>query len=123
MSSTGTVGAGERLRLFLGFRLPDAAARAVAAWQAERLAVDRVRVVPIENLHVTIAFLGSRPADDVEALAGALRESVAGVARPVLTPVRYRETRSVGMLVLDDEDGRAARIAAEAHGRLERLGV
>jgi 2'-5' RNA ligase len=123
MSSSGTVGAGERLRLFLGFQLPDAAARAVAAWQAEQLAVERVRVVPVENLHVTIAFLGSRPAGDVEALTGALRESVTGVARPVLTPVRYRETRSVGMLVLDDEEGRAARIAEEAHGRLERLGV
>jgi RNA 2',3'-cyclic 3'-phosphodiesterase len=123
MSSSGTVGADERLRLFLGFRLPDGAARAVVAWQAEQLAVERVRPVPLENLHVTIAFLGSRPAGEVEALARALRESVVGVDRPVLTPVRYRETRSVGMLVLDDEDRRAARIAREAHGRLEQLGV
>ena len=97
MSSSGTVGADERLRLFLGFRLPDAAARAVAAWQEERLAVERVRLVPVENLHVTIAFLGSRPAGEIEAVAGALREAVDGVTRPVLTPTRYRETRSVGM--------------------------
>ena len=89
----------------------------------EQLAVERVRVVPVENLHVTIAFLGSRPADEVEAVAGALRESVQGVARPVLTPIRYRETRSVGMLVLDDEERRATRIAEDAHGRLDRLGV
>ena len=123
MSSSGTVGADERLRLFLGFRLPHAAARGVVAWQAGQLAADRVRPVPLDNLHVTIAFLGSRPAGEVAALAGALRESVAGVAKPVLTPVRYRETRSVGMLVLDDEEGRAARIAEEAHGRLERLGA
>src|SRR5262245_23463235 len=123
MSSSGTVGADERLRLFLGFRLPDEAAQAVAAWQQEQLAVERVRIVPLENLHVTIAFLGSRPAGEVEAIAGALGEAVDGVARPVLKPLGYRETRSVGMLVLDDEEGRATRIAEDAHARLERLGV
>jgi len=123
MTSSGTVGADERLRLFLGFRLPDAAALALATWEREQLSAERVRLVPVENLHVTIAFLGSRPAGEVEAIAGALRESVAGVARPVLTPVRYRETRSVGMLVLEDEEGRATRIAESAHGRLATLGV
>ena len=43
--------------------------------------------------------------------------------RPRLTPVRYRETRSVGMLVLDDEAGRAGALAADLQERLERLGV
>ena len=123
MSSSGTVGADERLRLFLGFRLPDPATRAVVAWQRDQLVVERVRIVPAENLHVTIAFLGSRPAGETEAIGGALREAANGVGRPVLTPVRYRETRSVGMLVLDDEDGRATRIAEDAHRRLEDLGV
>jgi 2'-5' RNA ligase len=123
MSPAGSVGDDERLRLFLGFRLPDGAARELATWQGAKLDVDRARVVPIENLHVTIAFLGSRPAGETEPIAGALRESVRGVAEPVLTPLRYRETRSVGMLVLDDEDGRATRIAEEAHRRLAELGV
>ena len=123
MSSSGTVGADELVRLFLGFRLPDAAARAVAAWQHKELALERVRIVPLENLHVTIAFLGSRPTGEIEALAGVLREAVDGVDRPVLTPTRYRETRSVGMLVLEDEQGRATRIAEVAHARLEELGV
>ena len=123
MTSSASVGGDARLRLFLGFRLPDAAARAVAAWQHEQLALERVRIVPVENLHVTIAFLGSRPAGEIEAVAGALREAVDGVDRPVLTPTRYRETRSVGMLVLDDEQGRATRIAEVAHARLEELGV
>jgi len=123
MSSSGTVGADELVRLFLGFRLPDAAARAVAAWQHEQLALERVRIVPLENLHVTIAFLGSRPAGEIEAVAGALREAVDGVDRPVLTPTRYRETRSVGMLVLEDEGGRATRIAVDAHRRLAGLSV
>jgi RNA 2',3'-cyclic 3'-phosphodiesterase len=123
MSSSGTVGADERLRLFLGFRLPDSTAHAVAAWQRAELAVDRVRIVSVENLHVTIAFLGSRPADETEAIAGALRAAVHGIARPVLTPARYRETRSVGMLVLEDEEKRATQISEDAHDRLETLGV
>jgi 2'-5' RNA ligase len=42
---------------------------------------------------------------------------------PVLRAVRYRETRSVGMVVLEDEYGRAARLAADLAQRLERLGV
>jgi 2'-5' RNA ligase len=123
VSSSGTVGGDERLRLFLGFRLPGATADAVAAWQQAELAAERVRIVPVENLHVTIAFLGSRPAGETEVIAGALRAAVDGVAKPVLTPVRYRETRSVGMLVLEDEAGRATRIAEDAHRRLETIGV
>jgi 2'-5' RNA ligase len=123
MTSSGTVGRDERLRLFLGFRLPDSAARRVARWQRKELAGHDLRPVSGENLHVTIAFLGSRPADEVESIAGALRKAVEGVAPPVLSPVRYRETRSVGMLVFDDEGGLATRIAEDAHRRLAELGV
>ncbi len=78
---------------------------------------------PPENLHVTIAFLGSRPASETDAIADSLRGAVEGVAEPVLTPARYRETRSVGMLVLEDDEGRATRIAEDAHRRLAELGV
>ena len=123
MTSSASVGGDERLRLFLGFRLPDSAAGEVAAWQRAELDRDRVRVVPPENLHVTIAFLGSRPASETDSIADALRGAVAGVAEPVLTPARYNETRSVGMLVLEDEEGRATRIAEDAHRRLAELGV
>ena len=123
MTSSASVGGDERLRLFLGFRLPDSAAGEVAAWQRAELDRDRVRVVPPENLHVTIAFLGSRPASETDSIADALRGAVEGVAEPVLTPARYSETRSVGMLVLEDEEGRATRIAEDAHRRLAELGV
>jgi 2'-5' RNA ligase len=124
MTSSGSVVGDERLRLFLGFRLPDAVARRVTAWQQEELgAPERARLVPEANLHVTIAFLGSRPAGELDSIAGALREGADGAARPVLTPVRYRETRSVGMLVFDDPGGHATRIAEDVHGRLARLGA
>src|SRR5262249_44391052 len=40
-----------------------------------------------------------------------------------LEPSRYRETRSVAMVVLDDRGGGATALAADLHARLERLGV
>jgi RNA 2',3'-cyclic 3'-phosphodiesterase len=124
VTSSGSVEGYERLRLFLGFALPATTVRDVARWQDQSLgAPPGARIVPDANMHVTIAFLGSRPSDELESIAAVLRAAVEGVAPPVLTPVRYRETRSVGMLVFDDEDGRAARIAQAAHGGLEGLGV
>lgn len=124
MTSSGSVEPCERLRLFLGFPLPAGTARSLVRWQEQELAASSgVRVVPRDNLHVTIAFLGSRPSEELESIAGVLREAVVDVPAPLLTPARYRETRSVGMLVLADEDERATRIAQAAHAGLERLGV
>jgi 2'-5' RNA ligase len=112
----------ERLRLFLGLRPPDAALETIVAWQREHLA--GVRIVPREHLHVTLAFLGHRPGGELPGILDALRAAAASVVEPLrLTPVRYRETRSVGMLVLDDEGGRAAALAGDLQGRLEALGV
>ena len=122
MTSSGSVERDE-LRLFLGFRLPEPAARTIVRWQRAQLPEDGVRPVPLENLHVTIAFLGSRPAAEVGPIASVLRRAVAGVPAPLLAPVRYRETRSVGMLVFDDEGGHATRIAEDAHRGLAELGV
>jgi 2'-5' RNA ligase len=94
------------------------------AWQAEQLHARDLRIVPRGHLHVTLAFLGHRPAGELPAILAALREAAAGVEeRPRLTPVRYRETRSVGMLVLDDEEGRAGALAGDLQTRLEGLGV
>ena len=116
------MGGDERLRLFLGLRPPDAALDTIAAWQAENLPGD-VRIVPREHLHVTLAFLGHRPSGELESIVGALREAAAAVGEIRLAPGRYRETRSAGMLVLEDEGGHAALFAGDVQERLERLGV
>jgi 2'-5' RNA ligase len=121
MTSPSSVGGDERLRLFLALRLPAAALDEVEAWQ--RAELRGVRVVPREHLHVTLAFLGSRPSAELPAVLGALREAAGSAGRIRLTPVRYRETRSAGMLVLEDEEGRATALAADVQERLERLGV
>jgi 2'-5' RNA ligase len=121
VTAAGTVGGRESLRLFCGLPLPDDTVGRIVAWQAANLSAGRI--VPPENLHVTLAFLGSRPAGDVETVVAALREAALGVGPPELTVRTYRETRSVGMLVLDDPSGRAAALAERLHERLEQLGV
>jgi RNA 2',3'-cyclic 3'-phosphodiesterase len=121
MTSPASVGGRERPRLFLGFPLPADAVDRLVAWQQSELRDGRI--VPPENLHVTLAFLGARPADELGAIGNALRESCQGVEQPTLTATRYRETRSVGMVVAADEDERATRLADDLGARLERLEV
>jgi 2'-5' RNA ligase len=111
----------ERLRLFLALRLPSPVLDAVDAWAAAELRGGRI--VPREHLHVTLAFLGSRPAGELEEIVAALRAAAAS-ARPIeLEILRWRETRSVGMLVLADSNGAAGALASDLHDRLESLGV
>ena len=114
----------ERIRLFCALRLPPETVEQLVAWQNGALAgVRGVRLVPGDNLHVTLAFLGHRPVRELEAIVGALRDTAIRAEPPRLFLRGYRETRSVGMLTFDDEDGRAAALAADLHGRLEALGV
>ena len=122
MTSSGTVEADERVRLFCALTLPDDVLDRIVAWQ-DRLPDGRARIVPRENLHLTLAFLGHRPERELEAIGRELGEAAAEVGEIVLHEQRYRETRSVGMLAFSDETGAATALARDVHGRLERLGV
>jgi 2'-5' RNA ligase len=121
MSSAASVSGDERLRLFLALRLPDDVLDEIEAWQRGNL--HDVRVVPREHLHVTLAFLGSRPAGELGSIVEALRGAAAGAGEIRLAPARYRETRRVGMLVLTEEGNNVWQLAGDLHERLERLGV
>jgi len=120
MTPAASVEGHGRLRLFCALRLPEPTLDQLERWQAEHL---RGRIVPRANLHVTLAFLGSRPADELGAISKALRAAAERTGRPVFSVVRYRETRSVAMLVLDDENGRATQLASDLHERLEAIGA
>ena len=111
----------ERARLFCALRLPDAALETLSAWQQRHL--DGGRMVPRDHLHLTLAFLGHRPVQELEPIAGAMCTAAAGAAPISFVPERYRETRSVGMLVLSDLGGAATALAEDIFGRLEGLGV
>ena len=111
----------ERLRLFCGLPLPDDVVERIVPWQLRELPAGRV--VPPENLHVTLAFLGSQAPGNVGAITAALQESAGSAEPPCLRVRGYRETRSVGMLTFDDEGGRATALAERLHAALEELGV
>jgi RNA 2',3'-cyclic 3'-phosphodiesterase len=114
----------DRLRLFCALRLPETTVEALERWQSDVFSgAAGVRILAREQLHVTLAFLGNRPREEVEPVAAALHAAAATTTAPVLTVQGYRETRSVGMLVCDDEGGRATALAVDLHERLEELGV
>jgi 2'-5' RNA ligase len=114
----------ERIRLFCALRLPPETVDRLAEWQRLAFAGARdVRVLSAGHLHITLAFLGHRPFGEVEAILGELREAAAASQPPLLSVRRYRETRSVAMLALDDDGGHARALARDLQGRLERLGV
>jgi 2'-5' RNA ligase len=117
-----SVESGERIRLFCALDLPDEGRAELAGW-AHGLLAGRGRLVPSENLHVTLAFLGHRPAADVPAIAAELRAAAGAAHRVELRPLRYRETKSVGMIVLEDVGGAATDLARDLQERLERIGV
>ena len=66
------------MRLFVALELPADVRAALAAWAAAA-APAAVRRVPADNMHVTLAFLGSRSPDDAAAVASLL----SGLARPL----------------------------------------
>jgi RNA 2',3'-cyclic 3'-phosphodiesterase len=66
------------VRMFVALDLPEIVREDIATWGETALADPALRRVPAESLHVTLAFLGNRPLDDVERIAEAM-EAVAAV--------------------------------------------
>jgi RNA 2',3'-cyclic 3'-phosphodiesterase len=115
------VAADARLRLFCALCLPAGVVEQLARWQSRELRGGRL--VPPGNLHVTLAFLGGRPAGELPAIAGALRDAAVGAHGLRLRAQGYRETRSVGMLTFADEGAAATALAERVQTGLEELGV
>jgi len=124
VSGAASVEGRERIRLFCALRLPAETVDRLTGWQRKAFSgLSGVRMLAPDHLHVTLAFLGHRPRDEVEGILEALRGAATEAEPPLLSVRRYRETRSVGMLALDDADRRAQALAQDLHGRLEALGV
>lgn len=111
----------DRIRLFCALCLPAETIEALAAWQTREL--HGGRIVGPENLHVTLAFLGQRPAGELPSIGAALRTAAEGASDLRLRLRGYRETRSVAMLTFDDEGQRATALAERLQELLEELGV
>lgn len=63
-----------RARLFVALDLPDELREGIVAWGREELADPALRPVALESLHITLAFLGQRPEQEIEAIAELVRE-------------------------------------------------
>jgi 2'-5' RNA ligase len=111
-------------RLFVALELPEPVRAALAAF---RDAADPAvwRPVPSEALHLTLAFLGRRPAQDV-ATVGRVLEGAAGpaprlvVAGGLLLPPRRSRVLAVS---LADPDGTLAGLQARVGAGLAEAGV
>jgi 2'-5' RNA ligase len=119
VSAAGSVVVDDPLRLFVALELPGDVADELASW-AERHVHGGRRA---ETHHVTIAFLGAQSRALLAPVVDILRREAAATEPFVLEVVRYRETRSVGMLVLDDPSGTATALAARVQTGLEQLGL
>lgn len=119
MSGAASVGSDDRLRLFLALELPDQTVRVLRHWSKEHVSTGRAT----GTFHVTLAFLGARPRAEVGAIVGVLRRESAATEPFPLVVCRYRETRSVGMLILDDVSRRARSLAERVQAGLEEIGV
>lgn len=115
MTAGATVGSDARLRLFLALELPEDVVAELLSWGRRHLVRGRLA----SSFHVTLAFLGSQPRAALGPVRLILCEEAARVTPFGLEPVRYRETRSVGMLVLADPSEEAARFADRLQCRLE----
>jgi 2'-5' RNA ligase len=71
-------------RLFIALEIGDEQRRLLVQWAREAVGPDRgMRVVAAESVHLTLAFLGHRPPDEIGPLSDAV-ESFAGRFPPAL---------------------------------------
>jgi 2'-5' RNA ligase len=107
----------ERVRLFVALELPSRARSALDAWRVNALGSrEDLRLVAAASLHVTLAFLGSRPADQLDsieaAVANAARDRPAAPLQvDAVKPVPPRRPRLFAFDLVD-ADGAASAVQA-----------
>ena len=110
------------VRLFVALDLPAPARRALAAFRDEAADPAVWRPLPDESLHVTLAFLGHRPEEDVARCVRAL-ECVDARSSPPLALGRALLLTRVLTVGLEDRSGGLARLQADVSRALAAAGV
>jgi 2'-5' RNA ligase len=113
-------------RLFIAVALGDEDRRTLVAWAREAVGGDRgMRVVAAEQVHLTLAFLGHRPLDEIGPLSE-LVESFAGEPAPVLSTgaALWLSPRRPHVLTVavNDDAGALTALHASVWDGLEELG-
>ena len=115
-----------RLRLFVALELPSAVRAALAAFCSAAAPDPTVwRPIPSEALHLTLAFLGARPEDDVSATEAVLREAAGPAPRLALAGGVLLPPRRARVLCasVEDPDGTLAALQARVSEGLAAAGV
>jgi RNA 2',3'-cyclic 3'-phosphodiesterase len=114
-------------RLFLALDLPPETIARISRWQAAAAGSKRLRAVPADSLHLTLAFLDQRPRSEIPALTALVAEvgdevgaePVAGVLRPEPVPVPRRRPK---LLALSVDSPAAVHLQSRLSERLRALG-
>jgi RNA 2',3'-cyclic 3'-phosphodiesterase len=127
-SSSGSSGApssGDALRLFVALELPPAVRSALASFRDAAAEPSVWRPVAEDALHLTLAFLGRRPADDVPAIERVLHAAAGPAPRLALAGAVLLPPRRARVLcaALDDPDGTLGELQARVSDGLAAAGV
>ena len=111
------------MRLFVALELPAGARAALAAW-ADAAAPAVVRRTPAENLHVTLAFLGSRSENEATTVGARLTNVIRRLDPLHTAGALWLPRRHPGVLTValrDDEQlsGLQADLAAELESAID----
>jgi 2'-5' RNA ligase len=91
-----------KARLFAALEVPETARATLHAWALPLGAHEpALRVLPSESLHVTLVFLGWRPAEAVEPIALAVTEVGRALPELEVTGAAWLPPRRPGVLVAD----------------------
>jgi len=113
------------LRLFVALELPEAARSALVAFRDAAADPAIWRPVAPEAIHLTLAFLGRRPAEDVATAARVLRDAAGLAPRlafdgALLLPPRRARVLCASLL---DPDGTLGKLQARVSDGLAAAGV
>jgi 2'-5' RNA ligase len=112
----------ERARLFVALELPASARDILVRWRASILRdIPALRPVPLEYLHATLCFLGSRPARQIEEIADACGVAAGEpVVEPRLGSATWLPARRPRVLAvrLEDASGALSRLHAAVSSAL-----
>ena len=103
---------GPRRLIFIAYTLPVETASTIATWTGDSLGdAGGLRLVPADNLHVTLVFCGRLPAERVEEVVERTRAGIVVRRAPVFTPSRVRvlARSAVALELTADEPARALR--------------
>ncbi len=116
-------------RLFLAVDPPEEVCLELAGWArtvaaAARRGGPELRVLPAENLHITLCFLGARPVGEIDTLAAvplATETEVGELSAGAPLWLPPRRPRNLTVEVHDDPDGGLERLQRELVTELGRV--